>query len=267
MIRSIIVILFILFSSCTKSQEKITLTVGRPTESVAQGVTNRYAEIAALTTDQTNAVKTAIQSIEEAGIYDKLLALNIPAFRVNGRILNVVAPVEYDGAFALTTSAGSPSYGSSGVTLSSSSDKLSTHFANDLAANAPNMGVFWYSSVGLSSAIVTSTSPFNIEPRFGGKAYVSIWASSSGVNVPTPPAGFSMGQRSNSTTVDFFQGTTRYSVTSSLNSANPTGHPVLIQGGADVFILKIFGITEALTDSEEAALKNIIDQLVIDLGL
>jgi hypothetical protein len=265
--RILIVILFLLLSACAKGQVKVTLTVGVPTESAAQGVTNIYADITGLTTDQRTYVKEAIDAIEDAGIYDKIIALNIPAFRVNGRSLNIVAPVEYDGAFALTTSAGSPSYGSSGVTLSSSSDKLSTHFANDLASNAPNLGVFWYTSVGVNSLLITSSSPFLIEPRFGGKAYVSIWASSSGVNVPATPVGFSMGQRSNSTTVDYFQGTTKYSLTSSLNSANPTGHPVLIQGGSDVFVLKVFGITEALSDSEEAALKNIIDQLVIDLGL
>lgn len=246
----------------------IVFTSRAQTESPAQTVTNRFVALAALSNADSIAVKKAVASLEAKGLYDKLLSLNIGKFFSGNKCYNVIVPIPMDGAFTLTVEAGAPEQVSNGIRLNSSGDQLNTHFVNDRATEAPYIGVFWYTDIGVDKPILVSNSPFNIEPRYGGKAYISFWSSSFGIDVPETPPGFCMAQRPDINTVEFYQGATAYTETLYANSPNPTGYSAFIQGNDEAsFVLKVFGFTKALTAQQVSELKVIIDQLVTDLGI
>jgi hypothetical protein len=236
-------------------------------ETPAQTITNQYVTISSATEAEKTAIKKAVYELEQAGIYNKLFSLNIGKFFKDSRCYNLIVPLDYDGAFTLSVKAGSPSETSEGIRLGDG-DSLSTHFMNHLPSNAPEIGMFWYTDVGVNKGIIASLSPFNIEPCFEGKAYVNIWNTADGIPVPPTPAGFCLAQRIDASTVEFYQGTTKFSEALPINSPNPVGNETIICGNSDgAYVLKVFGITEALTESQVSDLKKIIDQLVIDLNL
>lgn len=236
-------------------------------ETPAQRVTNKFIATLSLSASDKTAIKKAVDSLEAKGLYYKLLTLNIGKYFANNKCYNLVNPSDYDGAFIMTILAGNPQQVPSGIRLANG-DRLNTHFSNDRATDAPGLGVFWYTDIGVNRLIVTSNSPFKIEPRVNGKAFVNIWNTSTGIPVPASPPGFSLAQRPNNTTVEIYQGATRYATTLNVLSASPLGRDTYVQGNTESpFVLKVFGITEALSPQEVADLKTIIDQLVTDLGI
>jgi hypothetical protein len=239
-----------------------------PEESAAQRVTNSYVSLLSLSGTEKSAVKKAVKALESKGLYSKLLSLNIGKYFRDSKCYNLLIPSNHEGAFTLTIETGIPQVMDGGIRLGDG-DQLNTHFINDLAEGAPNVGVFWYSGTAIKGHLIRSNSPFNITPRHSnGRAYVSIWASSSGVPVPQGQGGFGLAQRRNSDSVELYDGVNRYTEQLAINSPHPQGSEILIQGNQEEdFILKVFGITEALTEQQVADLKEIIDQLVNDLGI
>jgi hypothetical protein len=231
----------------------------------SQRVTNTFASLAGLSKSDKIAVEKAVQSLEAKGIYEKLITLNIGKYFDSGKCYNVITPFDYDGAFILTVERGTPQKSDSGIVLKNG-DMLNTHFINDRADKAPFIGMFWYTDVGVNKPIIASASPFNIEPRYNGKAYVNIWSVASGVSVPQTPAGFCLAQRVDASHVEFYQGSSRFSESLDISTNNPQGNETLLVGNNESdFTLKAFGITEALTEQEVTDLKQIIDQLLTEL--
>lgn len=255
---------FVLSFLCLKdalSQESVIASVP-----ASQRVVNKFSDFLSVSNSERTALIKAVRSLEEKGIYSKLISLNIGKFFLNNKCYNLLAPLDYDGAFSLTINAGSPIATSKGIELHAG-DELNTHFINDLAINAPDIGVFWYTNKGVDKPVIYSSSPFNIVTRdFDGRVYVNIWANSDGIPVPDSSSQFNLAERMGQN-VQFYLDSVKYEMTEEINSANPIGNELLIQNKGNDFTLKIFGITEALNEQEVDDLKKILDELVGDLDL
>ena len=235
--------------------------------SAAQRITSRYITLLSLSVNEQAALKKAVQSLEDKGLYYKLLSFNIGRFTQQGKCYNLLAPFTDDGSLTLTFDAGTPEKLSSGIKLSST-DILDTHFVNDLASDAPYIGVFCYTDTNVTKPFINSASPFKINPYEGGKVYVSIWGAASGIAVPPTPFVFSLGQRTDDDHVEFFHDDTKYSETLPIDTQNPTGNHIYITGNSSGdLILKVFGFTKSLTQQQASDLKQIIGQLMADLGI
>lgn len=232
-----------------------------------QIVTDKYITLVGASNADGLSIKKAVRSLEETGIYNKLISLNIGKYTTSGKCYNLIIPTNDSGSFMLTVKAGSVPVVSAGLQVGTG-DTLDTHFINDLAHNAPFIGAFWITDIGVQSQMISSASPFNIFPYDGGTtAYVNIWSSTFGVAVPAPPAGFSMAQRYNTDTLHFYQGVNKYIIVSSINSSGPSNNKTFIPGGPSTFVLKVFGLCETLSQAEVGQLKQILDQLLTDLGI
>lgn len=264
-----LLIIFIFFSLSCQAQFNTPLINARQLagETPAQNVTRQYCILNGITGADEMAFKRFTASLEDAGLYYKLMKFTVYKYYGSGKAYNMICPLDYTGAFTDSVRHGTPALVSSGITLHNL-DTLNTFWVNNFASDAPFTGAFWITSTAVDAQIFTSASPFNIEPNFGGKAYVSIWASSPGVTVPATPAGFCLGQRWNTDTTQFYQGTTKYNTASSINSASPMDNYVFIKGNSTAdFTIKVSGICFALTESEVINLKAIIEKLLSDLGI
>lgn len=236
-------------------------------ESNAQRITDMYCTLVNASNSETYAIKKAVRALEDYGLYDKIFKLTIYKYFSNGRCPNVIIPILYNGAFCDSLRVGSVTVNSNGIVMGVG-DTLATYWINDITSDAPYNGFFWYVGSSVSSQILSSTSPFKIYPRDVTSAYVNIWANSPGVAVPAPPTGFNYAQRTNSTTVDIYQGTIKFSATSATNSSIPINQWCEIIGNSTAdYTLKMSGFVSILTDAQEASLKLILDTLATDLGL
>lgn len=268
--RNIIIILFLsVYSSCSKAQFDQSTTIPyKSYQSDAQRVTDKYCNLVSATISERLAIRKAVSSLEGNSLYGKIFSINIWKYYTNGRCPNILIPLLYNGAFCDSITSGVLGTNSSGVVVGNA-DTISTYWINDLSSSAPEDGFFWYVGSSVEKQIISSTSPFNIFPRDASTtAYTNIWANSPGVAVPAPTSGFNFAQRYDGTTVQTWQGVTKYTATSSVGSANPRNNICKIIGNSSSdFTLKISGFTQQLTDAEVITLKTILDTLASDLGI
>jgi hypothetical protein len=265
-----IIIILLIFSSSCKAQfiSGFSSQLELSKQTNPSIVTDAYCNLISASTSQRQAFHRATQALEDNNIYNKFFAINVYKFFSNGRCPNLIIPLLYNGAFADSITSGSVTTNSSGIVVGNG-DTLSTYWINDLAKNAPYCGFGWYVGSSVEKQILSSTSPFRVFPRDGGTtAYTNIWNNSPGVVVPAPPSGFNYAQRLNIDTVQTWQGTTKYSVLSTVSASAPLNNYCQIIGNNSTdFTLKISFLVEALTDSEVLVFKQILDNLASDLGL
>lgn len=265
------ILLFLFFLGAAHAQFHIpsfSQKVLIPGESSAQNVSRKYATLNSLSGSEVVRIKNLIQKLEDNGIYGKLAKLTIYKFwNGSNKAYNLIVPLDYNGALTDSVKAGVITTVVNGIELSVG-DSIDTHWINDIMRNASNVGAFYYTpTAGVDNPIIVSSSPFNMEQRFNGKAYVSIWASALGVSVPVTPSGFFLGQRKSTDTVEFYQGATKYQEVLAINSMNPVNNTTYLRGNSTAnFSLYIQGFCEALTETEVSKLKQCLDEYLSDNG-
>lgn len=239
-------------------------------ETSAQYVTRQYLLLNNITGADAVAFKRFTAALEDAGLYYKIAKLTFYKYwTASNRCYNFVAPLAYNGAFTDSVHTGTIATVAGGIELSSG-DTINTYWINDLMSAAPNIGAFYYTpTANVDDPLILSlTSPFSMQARFNNKAYVNVWASASGVSVPATGSGFFLGQRIDASTVEWYQGSVKYSESVAVSSPNPTNTTTYIVGNATAPVtLYVQGFCEALTESEVVNLKAIIEQLLEDLGI
>lgn len=262
--KALLLSIFLFITIQGFSQLPFGFTYGTPipAQSAAQRVTDTFIAKNGITGNDRVAFKDAVASMERLNIYYKLQSLNMSKYFDGLRVPNLIDPSDYDASFRLVVTDGTVTTSGVGIVIGVG-DTLSSNHINDRATNAPYLGSFWHTINGVSLPMIHSVSPFRHEGRFGGKAYTFIWASPLGVTVPAVPPGFGMMQRSSDSTVETYQNGVGYQEKIFVSSASPTNNPTLVVGNADSsFNLKAFGITEALTPTQENDLQQIINTLI-----
>jgi hypothetical protein len=236
-----------------------------PVETGERLVTSEYCNLSGATYSERSKLLAFTSGLVDDGIYDAFLSIHpLVGSTIANKAFNMLDPIDNSRAFKLLYT-GTPLNHAKGLQWQSNQG-ATIELDPSLMSGIPNIGGGVYAQdTNLQYAYLRTGAAFNIGFNDGGKTYVSVFASATGI-IHAAQTGLLYGWRQDASTVKSYRNDTERTSEASAFSSYTGASSITVYGQGNPLVSMYFILNRNLDATERANFSNRVNALMTALG-